>query len=512
MKSLYSYLLKLTILTLIILAVAPTQRLQAQSCSTAQGTQGTYGTNNVWLGYVYAGQAFNSYQGYVTEGSSSSPNFNEGFGGGATYNTNGCSITTTNFSVQYLLQQTFASGNYTITVGGDDGVRLSLDGGSTWVINQWHDQSYTTYSYTVNLSGSYYIVLDYYQDQGANQVSFNIVQNCIATGSQGTYGTNNVWNGYIYQGEAFQTYRGLVTEGTTASANFYENFGNTGGSNTATYYTNQCSVTTYQFSAEYLLTQNLTGGTYTFTAGGDDGFRLSLDGGSTWVISKWQDQGYTTSSYTVALAAGSYPTVLQYYQDGGYDIVSYSTTFTSLPVTVSTWTATLEPGDKALLRWTAADAINFDHFIVQRSTDDETFEDAGTVAAVTADSGTTQQYSYTDQFTYNGDVYYRLAMVDHGGSTSYSTIVSLPMEKSSAIRIYPTVVTNGQLTVETPSSISQAQFQLFDMKGQKLLVKDWSEFQGTQQVSIGSHLAAGAYIALLSDARSVLTKQIIIVR
>jgi hypothetical protein len=107
----------------------------------------------------------------------------------------------------------------------------------------------------------------------------------------------------------------------------------------------------------------------------------------------------------------------------------------------------------------------------------------------------TQQYSYTDQFTYNGNVYYRLAMVDHDGSTHYSTIVSLPMQESAAIRIYPTVVTNGQLTVESPSSINQAQFQLFDMKGQKLMVRNWSEFQGTQQVAIGSNLAAGAYIA-----------------
>ena len=124
----------------------------------------------------------------------------------------------------------------------------------------------------------------------------------------------------------------------------------------------------------------------------------------------------------------------------------------------------------------------------------------------------TQQYAYTDQFTYNGNVYYRLEMVDHDGSTNYSTIVSLPMQASAAIRIYPTVVQNGQLTVASPSSISQAQFQLFDMKGQRLMVKDWSELQGIQQVAIGSNLAAGAYIALLSDAQSILTKQIIIIK
>jgi PA14 domain len=514
MKSLYSYLLKLTLLLLITLLLAPAQRLQAQACSTAQGNQTAYGTNNVWIGYVYTGENFNNYQGYIHEGTSSSPNFNEGFGGsGATFSTAGCSVQADNMSVRYLLNQTFASGTYVITVGGDDGYRFSTNGGSTWLINKWADQSYNTTTDTVTLNGNYNFELDYYQNGGANQVTFTITQICMGTGDQTIYGTNNVWNGYLYQGENFQTYKGTMTEGSSSSPNFYENFGNTSNSNTATYYTNQCSVTTYQFSARYKLTQTLPAGNYTFTAGGDDGFRLSLDGGTTWVINKWQDQGYTTATYSTTItAATSYNTVLEYYDNGGADIVSYSNTFTTLPVTVNTWSATLEPGDKALLKWTTSNAVNFDHFIIQRSTDNETFQDVATVDAVTADSGLTQKYSYTDQFTYNGDVYYRLAEVDRDGTTNYSTIVNLPMQQSAAIRIYPTVVTNGQLNVQSPSSISQAQFQLFDMKGQKLLARNWSEFQGVQQVSIGSNLAPGAYIALLSDGQSILTKQIIIIK
>lgn len=520
MKTFYAYLLKLIPLTLVILLFASGGQLQAQACATAQGNQTTYGTNNVWIGYVYTGQNFNNYQGYVTEGTAASPNFNEGFGGGGvTYNTNGCSITTDNFSVRYRLTQTFANSNYTITVGGDDGFRLSLDGGATWAINMWQDQSYTTSTYTVALNGSYNMVLEYYQNGGANQVSFNITQICTGTGNPATYGTNNVWMGYLYQGENFNLYKGSVTEGTAASPNFNENFGNPGGSNSNTYNTNSCAVTTFQFSARYRLTQVLPAGNYTFTAGGDDGFRLSLDGGTTWVINKWNDQSYTTSTYSTTLTAGSYNTVLEYYDNGGADIVSYSNTFTLLPVTLTSWSATLQPGDKALLKWTATDAVNFDHFIVQRSTDNETFQDVATVAATTAGDGTNssaaQAYTYTDQFTYSGDVYYRLEMVDIDGKTSYSTIASLPMQESVAIRIYPTVVENGQLFVQSPTAISQARLELFDMKGQRLQVNDWSSLEGRQQVSVTSNrgrLMAGAYIVRLSDSQSVLAKQIIIVK
>src|ERR1700744_3472064 len=511
MKHFYPHLLKLMIPALVAL-LSFTDQVQAQTCATAQGNPATYGTNNVWIAYVYTGQNFNNYQGYTTEGTAASPNFNEGFGGGATYNTNGCSITTTNFSVRYRLTQSFANANYTITVGGDDGFRFSLDGGNTWVINQWQEQAYTTTTYTVAMNGSYNMVLEYYQNGGANQVSFNIMQICTGTGSQNTYGTNNVWMGYLYQGMNFQLYKGSVTEGSAASPNFDENFGNPGNSNSNTYNTNSCAVTTYQFSARYRLTQVLSAGTYTFAAGGDDGFRLSLDGGKTWVINQWPDQGYIASTYSTTLSAGSYNTVLEYYDNGGADRVTYSNTFTVLPVTLTSWSANLLPGNKALLKWTATDAINFDHFIVQRSTDNENYQDVNTIEAIT---GATQNYAYTDQFNYNGTVYYRLEMVDVDGKTSYSTIVSLPMQESVAIRIYPTMVDNGQLFVQSPTAISQAHLELFDMKGQRLQVNDWSSLEGRQQVSITGNqgrLTPGAYIVRLSDAQTVLAKQIIIVK
>jgi hypothetical protein len=336
----------------------------------------------------------------------------------------------------------------------------------------------------------------------------------MGVGSQTASGTNNVWIGYLYQGMNFQTYKGTVTEGSSASPFFDENFSNPNGNNTNTFNTNTCPVSTFQFSARYRLTQTLKAGNYTFTVGGDDGFRFSIDGGNTWVINKWEDQSYITSAYSIWLPAGSYNTVLEYYQNGGYDRITYNNTFTVLPVTVNSWSASLQPGDKALLNWTTTNAVNFDHFVIQRSTDGDNFQDIATIDANNADSISDHKYTYTDQYTYNGDVYYRLKLVDRDGSASYSGIVNLPMQTSGAIRIYPTVVENGQLTVETPSEVNQAKLELFDMTGRKLMVQNWSQLQGRQQVSIAanSRLAAGAYIVRLSDAQSVLAKQIIIVK
>src|ERR1700761_7277878 len=427
MKNFYVSYSKTIVLSLFLALIATTGAM-AQACSTAQGDTTVYGTNNVWEGYVFKGMNFqNGYQGYVTEGTTSSPNFNETFGGGGgTYNTNGCSITATQFSVRYRLQGSFI-GNFTITVGGDDGYRLSLDGGNTFPINNFNDHSYTTTTITVNLTGSTKFVLDYYQDGGSSQVSFNMVQNCIGTSDTTVYGTNGVWNGYVFEGMNLQgLYKGMIHEGSTNNPNFDENFGNTSSSNTATFNTNSCTVTTYQYSVRYRLKQILPAQTWIITVGGDDGYRLSLDGRNTFPINNWNDQSYTTTTYTAALS-GNYNMVLDYYQDGGADRVTYSQSYSTLPVTLVKWSVTAEDNNRALLKWTTTDAINFDHFVVQRSTDGSLFQDINTVAAASGDSLAHHDYTYTDQDNWSGPLYYRLEMVDRDGQTSFSNIMSISL-------------------------------------------------------------------------------------
>src|SRR5258708_12032711 len=160
MKPFYQPLSKILLLPLLILLI-PTGHLAAQACSTSQGDQSTFGSNNVWIGYVYSGQNFDNYQGYVTEGSSTSPNFDESFGGQTvTYPTNGCSITTDHFSVRYKLKQSF-TGNFTITVGGDDGYRFSIDGGSTLVIHTCGNPPYTTTPSTITPTATTNSLIEY---------------------------------------------------------------------------------------------------------------------------------------------------------------------------------------------------------------------------------------------------------------------------------------------------------------------------------------------------------------
>ncbi|MEJ0080116.1 MAG: hypothetical protein WDM78_03930 [Puia sp.] len=236
-----------TILLSFALIIAST--MSFAGCIPA-GDETTYGTNNVWIGYVYGGIAFNSYKGYVNEGVTASPSFDESFGGASVnYATNGCSVLTDTFSVRYKLTSNFADGDYVFTVGGDDGYRFSLDGGATWSVNMWNTQSYIATTYTVHLNGTYNMIIEYFENFIDNRISFDVVKACTGSGNPAVYGSNNQWIGYVYTGMNFDSYKGYVGEGSALSPNFDESFG---GDN-VTYGTSDCSINTNQFSVRYRL-------------------------------------------------------------------------------------------------------------------------------------------------------------------------------------------------------------------------------------------------------------------
>lgn len=383
---------------------------------TIQGDQVSYGAGS-WIGYVYDGaNNFSDYQGFITEPEL----FDESFGGNSTtFAVNGCDVFTETYTVRYRMQQTFACGDYTFTVGADDGVRLSLDGGSTYLINDYSNHGYRTSSASIQLDGSYNLVLDYFENGGGNRVSFDYsfaanngdggtiagsqqfcvngsvdpaaftsttdasfcsgtpvsyqwqessdnsnfsdiaagntstfniasfpaatttyyrrraiggtdtlfsntltVENLIIQGDETTFGSGN-WIGYVYDGaNNFNTanYRGFVTEAEQFDQNF-------GGNNTS-YSINGCPITTETFTVRYKMTQTFASGTYDLTIAGDDGVRLSVDGGSTFILDGYNLQAYTSYNISTTLS-GSVDLVLEYYEQGGANRVSFNYAFTS---------------------------------------------------------------------------------------------------------------------------------------------------------------------------------------
>jgi len=67
-------------------------------------------------------------------------------------------------------------GSWTFTVGGDDGIRLYIDG--ELVISEWEDQSYATYTYarTFTTAANHLLRLEWYENEGDAHVSFDMRQ------------------------------------------------------------------------------------------------------------------------------------------------------------------------------------------------------------------------------------------------------------------------------------------------------------------------------------------------
>jgi hypothetical protein len=479
---------------------------------TPSGDEVSYGINNVWIGYVYGGSNFDRYKGYVNEGSAASSSFDESFGGASVnYATNGCSVLTDTFSVRYKLTSTFADGDYIFTVGGDDGYRFSLDGGVTWSVNMWNTQSYATTTYNVHLNGTYNLVLEYFENFIDNRVSFDVTKACTGSGNPAMYGTNNQWIGYVYAGMNFDTYKGFVSEGSSGSPNFDESFG---GDNVI-YSTSDCSINTNQFSVRYRLKDILLSGTYTITVGGDDGYRLSLDGGSSFVINKWNDQSYNTTTYTAVLS-GSYNIVLEYYENGGGNRISFNISGGAiLPITLKDFKGDLS-SQQVDLSWITMMESDVDHFEIQRSGDGMNFQNLDSVQSKMKISTSEYQlqYNYTDIKPLGGTSYYRVKVIGKDGSTNLTPVVQINNNSIQGTRIYPTLIQNNMVFVESDKLLRQVKMEFFDLSGKKISETDWESLNGRQnvQVSKSGNLPTGTYVARLTSEGLNVKNQLVIVQ
>jgi hypothetical protein len=496
---------------LLLICLAIYGRLQAQ-CPTSQGDEVTYGTGDTWIGYIYDNIDLTSYAGYVTEGTSGNLNFDESFGGDyVNYTTNGCSVYTETFSARYKLNKTFADGNYTITAGGDDGYRFSIDGGTTWVINQYTDHPYGTTAITLHLNGAYNLVLEYYENGGGNRVSVNIQTACTGTDDESVYGTNDVWRGYVYDNADLTFFKGTVTEGTSGNSNFDETF----GGDYVTYNTNACAVYTETFSVRYRLQKTFPNSNVTFLVGGDDGYRFSLDGGATWAVNQWTDHSYTTTSYTAALN-GTYNMVLEYYENGGVNRVSFDLNSIVLPIQLVQFSGHSQ-NEQVQLNWTTSTSSNTDHFIIEKSTDGRGFQAIGQVMAATGiTSSAGIPYSYTDADITAGPLFYRLKMVDANHLITYSNTIIVRNNTTGKLRIYPTIVqSNRPLLLQTGKQLNNTTIIVTDLTGRPVMQLPMPLLPAAQTTTIPlnwSQLQKGIYLVQVKNATGILLNQKIVVQ
>ena len=104
-----------------------------------------------------------------------------------------------------------------------------------------------------------------------------------------------------------------------------------------------------------------------------------------------------------------------------------------LPLQLLSFTGN-QNGSTNLLKWSTANKINTDHFLVERSTNGNSFSSIATVNAIGSGNNS---YYYNDAIKLNGTIYYRLKMLDNNGKFTYSNIIKFSNKQTNTLSAYP---------------------------------------------------------------------------
>jgi Secretion system C-terminal sorting domain len=209
-----------------------------------------------------------------------------------------------------------------------------------------------------------------------------------------------------------------------------------------------------------------------------------------------------------SLTIGNGPYITQgILQPGGFS------TSSTLPVTLTGFTASRKNNNTVQLNWETVTEINNTGFAIERKLDGETgFKKIGFVAtrAMGGNSSQLNRYAYIDNNSNQALSHYRLQQIDMDGRASYSPIrIVAGNATGPLIQLYPIPVVNS-LVIEYSAIVQgRVQYSLTDINGK--LLQEWTApANTTRSVKDLSHLAAGTYmIVIRQDGKMVTTQKLV---
>ncbi len=182
----------------------------------------------------------------------------------------------------------------------------------------------------------------------------------------------------------------------------------------------------------------------------------------------------------------------------------------TLPIELSSFTATVETPERVRLDWTTLSERNNDHFLVERSRDGQYFDPVGRVLGA---GNSTQEIHYT--FTHHDPdasnlSYYRLAQVDMDGTSTRSDVVSVTFAPH-ALQFLGVSGQNGTGVDITVFSNADGPLELVvrDLAGKLLTRMIQPVIKGTNTLAMSlTRPATGVYILTLTNASSSVTHKV----
>jgi len=152
----------------------------------------------------------------------------------------------------------------------------------------------------------------------------------------------------------------------------------------------------------------------------------------------------------------------------------------TLPVELLSFESECDKSD-VVLTWTCASEINNDYFILERSTDNETFREISVIDAEGNSNGETN-YSFVDQKSVEGIWYYRLSQVDYDGMKNVIDLISVDCYDAEmtamVIDVYPNPFREDVEVKIDSKSEGKVYFELVDETGRLLY-----QYEDTKQAN-----------------------------
>jgi hypothetical protein len=246
-----------------------------------------------------------------------------------------------------------------------------------------------------------------------------------------------------------------------------------------------------------------SGGRNIFTGTISDGSGGFITGTIQYSVSQWQltVTGLGLIAHIANTSSPNPPLTLPWTDDFGCGTVSVASV---LSAELTQFDVQNTEGSKNNLTWRTESEKDNSHFDIERSTDGKTFQSIGQVKGNNKPSS----YQFVDNQPF-ATSYYRLRQIDFDGTETYSKVVSVELKgKGKGLKVYPTLVSNGILTVDTDGTSRENReggqlrdFSVMNLLGQQVLVG-----KTTTQIDVSS-LAKGTYMLKVGSEVAKFVKQ-----